>query len=123
PPPRPPPHSAPRLLTPCNNRVRSTPQRNPPGLAWLRGERSRVAVLRLLWSPAPCRTGINTETIFCVYLTPHWRSPPRRWRRRPMPRIPAPTSGWRAVRSGEHTSELQSRENLVCRLLLEKKNG
>src|SRR5690606_39672217 len=32
---------------------------------------------------------------------------PRRWRRR--------------SRSEEHTSELQSRENLVCRLLLEKK--
>src|SRR5690606_41316985 len=30
--------------------------------------------------------------------------------------IPAPN------RSEEHTSELQSRENLVCRLLLEKKN-
>src|SRR5690606_41798006 len=30
-----------------------------------------------------------------------------------------PTSG---TRSEEHTSELQSRENLVCRLLLEKKN-
>src|SRR5690606_41855532 len=28
----------------------------------------------------------------------------------------------RANRSEEHTSELQSRENLVCRLLLEKKN-
>src|SRR5690606_41839591 len=28
----------------------------------------------------------------------------------------------RHVRSEEHTSELQSRENLVCRLLLEKKN-
>src|SRR5690606_41939793 len=27
-----------------------------------------------------------------------------------------------AERSEEHTSELQSRENLVCRLLLEKKN-
>src|SRR5690606_41422193 len=27
-----------------------------------------------------------------------------------------------AFRSEEHTSELQSRENLVCRLLLEKKN-
>src|SRR5690606_41956300 len=27
-----------------------------------------------------------------------------------------------AMRSEEHTSELQSRENLVCRLLLEKKN-
>src|SRR2546430_5765189 len=26
-----------------------------------------------------------------------------------------------AVRSGEHTSELQSQSNLVCRLLLEKK--
>src|SRR5207302_4717383 len=30
------------------------------------------------------------------------------------------TSG--LARSEEHTSELQSRENLVCRLLLEKKN-
>src|SRR2546421_1282709 len=29
-----------------------------------------------------------------------------------------PTSGWR---SEEHTSELQSRSDLVCRLLLEKK--
>src|SRR5690606_40125415 len=28
-----------------------------------------------------------------------------------------------AFRSEEHTSELQSRENLVCRLLLEKKKG
>ena len=27
-----------------------------------------------------------------------------------------------ALRSEEHTSELQSRRNLVCRLLLEKKN-
>src|SRR5690606_41949225 len=33
----------------------------------------------------------------------------RRWQR------------WVEVRSEEHTSELQSRENLVCRLLLEKK--
>src|SRR5438445_5340705 len=28
-----------------------------------------------------------------------------------------------AARSEEHTSELQSRQYLVCRLLLEKKNG
>src|SRR2546430_13283795 len=28
-----------------------------------------------------------------------------------------------AVRSEEHTSELQSQSNLVCRLLLEKKNS
>src|SRR5215475_14729925 len=36
---------------------------------------------------------------------------PRWWR----------TSCGRSRRSEEHTSELQSRENLVCRLLLEKK--
>src|SRR2546427_4889810 len=29
--------------------------------------------------------------------------------------------GWRSARSEEHTSELQSQSNLVCRLLLEKK--
>src|SRR2546426_8121486 len=33
-----------------------------------------------------------------------------------------PPSGSRATRSEEHTSELQSPCNLVCRLLLEKKN-
>src|SRR5207302_11453161 len=41
----------------------------------------------------------------------------RRWRR-------PSTSIWvspKPIRSEEHTSELQSRENLVCRLLLEKK--
>src|SRR5690606_40313135 len=33
---------------------------------------------------------------------------------------PRETHGHSAIRSEEHTSELQSRENLVCRLLLEK---
>src|SRR5699024_12754571 len=32
-----------------------------------------------------------------------------------------PTRRWRTPRSEEHTSELQSRFDLVCRLLLEKK--
>src|SRR5690606_40284452 len=32
-----------------------------------------------------------------------------------------PDNGGSVERSEEHTSELQSRENLVCRLLLEKK--
>src|SRR5207302_10468351 len=44
--------------------------------------------------------------------------------------LPLATGGWQFIhrnlvalgRSEEHTSELQSRENLVCRLLLEKKN-
>src|SRR5437667_333057 len=33
------------------------------------------------------------------------------------------TASRRTVRSEEHTSELQSHHDLVCRLLLEKKNG
>src|SRR5438477_1311595 len=32
-----------------------------------------------------------------------------------------PAGSWAALRSEEHTSELQSHVNLVCRLLLEKK--
>src|SRR3712207_7348956 len=38
---------------------------------------------------------------------------------RPQPRAEVP----RALRSEEHTSELQSRQYLVCRLLLEKKKN
>src|SRR5690606_42059233 len=43
--------------------------------------------------------------------------------RSPVMRPPSREDGaeLRASRSEEHTSELQSRENLVCRLLLEKK--
>src|SRR5256885_5122701 len=45
-------------------------------------------------------------------------------RTRPLPSPPAPRPGAdaRGPRSEEHTSELQSPCNLVCRLLLEKKN-
>src|SRR2546427_2131379 len=35
----------------------------------------------------------------------------------------APVAGQLALRSEEHTSELQSQSNLVCRLLLEKKKS
>src|SRR5690606_41692349 len=47
-----------------------------------------------------------------------WRSP------RPLESAPGffRAGPKRKNRSEEHTSELQSRENLVCRLLLEKKN-
>src|SRR5690606_42165905 len=50
----------------------------------------------------------------------------------PGPSLPADAPAGRAARRGrraaprrseEHTSELQSRENLVCRLLLEKKKN
>src|SRR5436309_15704992 len=40
---------------------------------------------------------------------------------RPMHLDELPLPGELLLRSEEHTSELQSRENLVCRLLLEKK--
>src|SRR2546430_6590187 len=43
---------------------------------------------------------------------------------RPQQRVlPARSSGRRQIRSEEHTSELQSQSNLVCRLLLEKKKA
>src|SRR2546422_8542192 len=61
-----------------------------------------------------------------------FRSLPAEWRRGPRARrpgcaagsAPATPGGSRArlsIRSEEHTSELQSRLHLVCRLLLEKK--
>src|SRR2546430_11904680 len=43
------------------------------------------------------------------------RSPPR------APHSPPRSRRWPTARSEEHTSELQSQSNLVCRLLLEKK--
>src|SRR5690606_40896963 len=54
---------------------------------------------------------------------PYSRDPETRDERRFAPRGPSPGEWlwpW-CQRSEEHTSELQSRENLVCRLLLEKK--
>src|SRR3712207_7850070 len=51
------------------------------------------------------------------------RQRPRRRRRRPRRRSrrrPGPAPSWR---SEEHMSELQSRQYLVCRLLLEKKKN
>src|SRR5258707_10646711 len=39
------------------------------------------------------------------------------------PQQATPSSNWSGTRSEEHTSELQSRQYLVCRLLLEKKKN
>src|SRR3712207_6864290 len=49
----------------------------------------------------------------------HWYS--RGWRHRPKQELSYLMVGATALRSEEHTSELQSRQYLVCRLLLEKK--
>src|SRR6266496_547425 len=48
-----------------------------------------------------------------------FRSAGRTWR--PCRQPPDPNRPGRRLRSEEHTSELQSRRDLVCRLLLEKK--
>src|SRR5690554_7423226 len=59
-------------------------------------------------TPTPSSTG---------YVMRDFAEPP------PAPFQPLPSAWWHALwpRSEEHTSELQSRPHLVCRLLLEKK--
>src|SRR5260221_9940712 len=69
--------------------------------------------------------------LLCLLSLPPRLQPPPPRRRRPPPadRPPPPARGtplwgwgWeRRLRSEEHTSELQSHSDLVCRLLLEKK--
>src|SRR5207253_4814188 len=54
----------------------------------------------------------------CPRNTRHWRARVGR----PQRSVAARARQWRVLRSEEHTSELQSRGHLVCRLLLEKKN-
>src|SRR5690606_40007744 len=63
------------------------------------------------------RTAATTPGLRAARRAPACRSSRRRARR-------GSRRGWagRGRRSEEDTSELQSRENLVCRLLLEKKN-
>src|SRR6266700_4694700 len=76
---------------------------------------------------------ISLRVLFCFLMI---RRPPRStlfpyttlFRSRLPTRSPPPQQGHpirpvRRRRSEEHTSELQSRENLVCRLLLEKKKN
>src|SRR5690606_41447388 len=80
----------------------------------------------LLLRPPPTSTLFHYTTLFrsawsarpiCSHsgYTGEYRYPSRR-------PLPTPAACRRPRRSEEHTSELQSRENLVCRLLLEKKN-
>src|SRR5436309_5741045 len=74
----------------------------------------------------PCSTLFPYTTLFrSIVLFATWRQAwailrmaVRRWRVRNGSILQE-----RPARSEEHTSELQSRENLVCRLLLEKKKN
>src|SRR5690606_42015020 len=68
-------------------------------------------------SAAKCRSCSRSSGLGMTWTGPGAPSSPASMP--PPARPPAPAMA--AARSEEHTSELQSRENLVCRLLLEKK--
>src|SRR3989449_9137732 len=83
-----------------------------------------VWLTRAEGAPAPCP---ECQTACPIYdhREREWRhldtcQPQTRLHAR-VPRVDCPTHG--VVRSEEHTSELQSRLHLVCRLLLEKKKN
>src|SRR5690606_41383102 len=77
-------------------RVRAAPAASPASDK--RREESAIAAASVSAAPPSVRPMTSADSV-----------PPRR-------------NSCPASRSEEHTSELQSRENLVCRLLLEKKN-
>src|SRR5688572_32051244 len=75
-----------------------------------------------LLRPPPSSTLFPYTTLFRSSPRPAGGSPARRQRLGqgdPLPRLPR--VGAEVDRSEDHTSELQSQSNLVCRLLLEKK--
>src|SRR5690606_40168360 len=98
-----------RRLTPS----RATPARNPPPAGASHG--SPRGPPRN--GPAARREAVRRRRRRRARRPRSGRAP----KRVPGGRTCPPGSG-AAGRSEEHTSELQSRENLVCRLLLEKKN-
>src|SRR5690606_40037742 len=81
-----------------------------------------VALWMMLWGQFTILAAV-TGVIVAVFVTRVFRLPPAE--------LSGRINVWYlfvfaalflGARSEEHTSELQSRENLVCRLLLEKKN-
>src|SRR5205807_2717894 len=70
-------------------------------------------------TPASFAIAMRFELVGSIQMS--WLSPPGLFAPKPPPPPPAPGPPARFNRSEEHTSELQSPCNLVCRLLLEKK--
>src|SRR5690606_40954784 len=106
-----------------------------PPLSLLLGCGLRLLPLRLslpfsfLLRRPPGSTLFPYTTLFRSYRPVRRPSPAPPWARSALPAQNLRLPGWprachavlESCRSEEHTSELQSRENLVCRLLLEKK--
>src|SRR3712207_362677 len=88
------------------------------------GARAASPAAGLTYGP-PCGS-MSTNTVLVAScaksrLEPRQETPPSRGTRAPAPREGSRQVKRRIERSAEHTSELQSRQYLVCRLLLEKK--
>src|SRR2546422_1187737 len=93
--------------------------------------RSRLSVRNLPCAPENGKAwGVGSGTIRCdpnirLHRQVPLPTPPRSLACSPCPTSWPPAPKWRcpshSTRSEEHTSELQSRLHLVCRLLLEKK--
>src|SRR2546427_7874048 len=87
----------------ASTRERIRPARSPPRPPARRAPRARSA-------PGRDRARATRRVVFPAWPDVHTRE-----------RAAAPWVGGNPCRSEEHTSELQSQSNLVCRLLLEKK--
>src|SRR5207302_5135004 len=87
-------------------------KRTTPG--WNHHAQQKGSNLNQLSRPNGRRSRPNGRTRLSPFTTP---SPPRASQLANF----SPNGALHCGRSEEHTSELQSRENLVCRLLLEKK--
>src|SRR5690554_7029174 len=88
----------------------------PISASWCCAPRARSSPPATIWASLP--PSHATRDRRCARWSAScaiWLPPALRWSRRCRARR------WGSVRSEEHTSELQSRPHLVCRLLLEKK--
>src|SRR5258708_21366907 len=94
---------------------------------------SAWAVAALIWMVAGCTVGPNFHRPQAA-VPPQWTTPAARgvspgvetqtdlwWKSFKDPKLDSLIERAVAARSEEHTSELQSPDHLVCRLLLEKK--
>src|SRR5690606_40683655 len=82
---------------------------------------AHLGVLRLPLADQVARRAFGIDEVVVLPIAKiKARQAQRRTHRRTLLGLQPPRFG-RLLRSEEHTSELQSRENLVCRLLLEKK--
>src|SRR5690606_40996802 len=82
---------------------------------------SRIISFRSIDTTSPVSSSTKSSTHFLRTRAANFR--PNNFFRPDLLTFTSSASSNNSRRSEEHTSELQSREKLVCRLLLEKKNA